>query len=52
MTMRLSLEGDGRAEMNQTSLISDWQRGFPLSTAPATLSRKRLARNTAATVCN
>jgi hypothetical protein len=52
MTMRLSLEGDGRAEMNQTSLISDWQRGFPLSTAPATLSRKRLARKTAATMCS
>jgi hypothetical protein len=51
MTMRLSLEGDGRAEMNQTSLISDWQRGFPISTAPSTVSQKKLPRDGAATTC-
>jgi hypothetical protein len=51
MTLRLSLEGDGRAEMNQTSLISDWQRGFPLSTAPSTVSQKKLARRDAASRC-
>ena len=51
MTLRLSLEGDGRAEMDQTSLISDWQRGFPISTAPSTVSQKKLARDSAATSC-
>ena len=51
MTLRMSLEGDGQAEMNQTSLISDWQRGFPISTAPSTVSRKKLPRDSAATAC-
>jgi hypothetical protein len=52
MTLRLSLEGDGQAEMNQTDLISDWQRGFPLSTAPVTVSPTELPRAPAATTCN
>jgi hypothetical protein len=42
MTLRLSLEGDGQAEMDQASLISDWQRGFPIDTAPLTVSPKKL----------
>jgi hypothetical protein len=29
MTLRLSMVGDGRREMNQTQVMSDWQRGFP-----------------------
>jgi hypothetical protein len=51
MTLRLSLEGDGQAEMDQADLISDWQRGFPISTAPLTVSSKKLARDGAATQC-
>jgi hypothetical protein len=51
MTLRLSLEGDGQAEMNQTSLISDWQRGFPISTAPSTVSQKKLVRADNAPTC-
>jgi hypothetical protein len=51
MTMRLSLKGDGQKEMNQVSLISDWQRGFPISTAPSTVSPKKLARESVATSC-
>lgn len=51
MTLRLSLEGDGQTEMDQASLISDWQRGFPLSTAPSTVSQNKLARDRAATNC-
>jgi hypothetical protein len=37
--------------MNQTSLISDWQRGFPISTAPSTVSQKELVRERAAEAC-
>jgi hypothetical protein len=51
MTLRLSLEGDGRAEMDQADLISDWQRGFPISTAPLTVSQKKLGRDSTATPC-
>ena len=31
MTMRLSLVGDQNYEMNKTTFMSDWQRGFDLS---------------------
>jgi hypothetical protein len=51
MKLRLSLEGDGQAEMDQADLISDWQRGFPISTAPATVSQQRLARESVGTQC-
>jgi hypothetical protein len=51
LTLRLSLVGEGQAEMNQVSLISDWQRGFPISTAPSTVSQQKLARDSAATAC-
>jgi hypothetical protein len=51
LTLRLSLVGEGQAEMNQVSLISDWQRGFPISTAPSTVSQQKLARDSAATSC-
>ena len=30
MTLRLSLVGKGRQEMNDTDILSDWQRGFSL----------------------
>ena len=47
MTLRLSLEGDGRKEMNQVSLVSDWQRGFPLGSGSPTVSGHRLSRHAA-----
>lgn len=47
MTLRLSLEGDGRQEMNQASLVSDWQRGYPIDTGRPTVSGHRLARHAA-----
>ena len=30
MTLRLSMVGDGEREMNDTDILSDWQRGFSL----------------------
>ena len=48
MTLRLSLKGHRRQEMNQTGLISDWQRGFPISTGHQTLSQHKLPRSGAA----
>ena len=30
MTLRLSMVGDGQEEMNDTDILSDWQRGFSL----------------------
>ena len=51
MTLRLSLDGNRQAEMDQADLISDWQRGFPISTGSSTVSRKRLARESATTRC-
>ena len=30
LTLRLSLVGDGQREMNDTDILSDWQRGFSL----------------------
>ena len=47
MTLRLSLVGHRRAEMDQTGLISDWQRGFPISTGRQTVSPKKLDRGEA-----
>ena len=52
MTLRLSLRGHGRDEMDQTALISDWQRGFPITSGRQKVSPKRLTRTTApATTC-
>lgn len=52
MTLRLSLLGHGRAEMNQTGLISDWQRGFPYKTGKQTVARRKLSRaNAVAATC-
>ncbi|GAA1160312.1 hypothetical protein [Nocardioides aquiterrae] len=47
MTLRLSLEGDGQQEMNQASLVSDWQRGFPIDSGRPTVSGHRLSRHAA-----
>lgn len=51
MTLRLSLEGNGQLEMDQADLISDWQRGFPISTGSTTVSQNKLPRASAATAC-
>jgi hypothetical protein len=52
MTLRLSLQGHGADEMNQTNLISDWQRGFPIDTGRQTVSQRKLDRTSApATSC-
>jgi hypothetical protein len=52
LTLRLSLVGQGDAEMNQTGLISDWQRGFPIHTGKKTVSKKKLTRrDLPATTC-
>lgn len=48
MTLRLSLVGEGREEMNQVSLVSDWQRGFPLTSGRQQVSHKKLSRHPAA----
>jgi len=40
MTMRLSLVGQGDAEMDQTNVISDWQRGFPITTGQQIVSHQ------------
>ncbi|ABL84043.1 MULTISPECIES: hypothetical protein [unclassified Nocardioides] len=47
MTLRLTLTGQGREEMNQVSLVSDWQRGFPLASGRQTISRDKLKRQPA-----
>ena len=51
MTLRLSLVGAGQQEMNQASLISDWQRGFPLTTGRSVASSKPLPRTAAGPAC-
>jgi hypothetical protein len=47
LTLRLSLVGQPDAEMDQVGLISDWQRGFPVSTGQESVSRKKLPRRDA-----
>ena len=47
MTLRFSLVGDGEKEMNQTGVISDWQRGFPITSGEKTYSRNVLAKKSA-----
>jgi hypothetical protein len=48
MTMRLSMVGDGDAEMNRTELKSDWQRGYPLDRSEEVTSGAPLTRRTLA----
>ncbi|MDI6910759.1 hypothetical protein [Nocardioides sp.] len=47
MTLRLTLTGAGQQEMNQVSLVSDWQRGFPITSGRQTVSRDKLKRHPA-----
>lgn len=49
MTLRLSLEGQGQNEMDQVSLISDWQRGYPHDSGNAPVSSNKLKPTTAST---
>jgi hypothetical protein len=46
MTLRLSLVGEGRNEMNRTQVISDWMRGFSLARSPLTTNGPALSRGT------
>lgn len=48
MTLRLSLAGDGQEEMDQVSLFSDWQRGFPVDRGRQVVSKVALTRHAAA----
>lgn len=45
MTLRLSLVGKGRQEMNHTQVISDWERGFTLARGKQVKSGPRLKRS-------
>ena len=47
MTLRLSLVGKPGAEMDQTGMVSDWQRGFPITTGQQVVSQKKLPRRDA-----
>jgi hypothetical protein len=51
LTLRLSLRGQGQQEMNQTSLISDWQRGFPISTGQQRVASRKLSGSKAGSAC-
>jgi hypothetical protein len=51
LTLRLSLRGDGQQEMNQTALISDWQRGFPISTGQQRVAGRKLSGASAQGAC-
>lgn len=50
MTMRLSLVGQGDAEMDQTNVISDWQRGFPITTGQQVVSKNKVSRRGAVAI--
>ena len=50
MTIRLSLVGQQDAEMDQTNLVSDWQRGFPITTGQQVVSQKKLSRRSAVAI--
>jgi hypothetical protein len=45
LTMRLSLVGDQNREMNKTVFISDWQRGFDMSSGKSVTSGRSLRRS-------
>ena len=47
LALRLVMRGDGDREMDQTGLISDWQRGFPIDHGRETVSSKLLDRKPA-----
>lgn len=51
MTLRMSLEGQGDAEMNGVNLLSDWQRGFPITTGKSGVRGPKLSARTVASSC-
>lgn len=51
MTLRLSLVGSDDHEMANTTLLSDWQRGFPLNSSPGVLDGPSLTRSTSTSSC-
>jgi hypothetical protein len=51
MTLRLSLVGDGDREMNDTDILSDWQRGFSLLRGQQVTNGHRMKRGTYDAAC-
>lgn len=51
MTLRLSLEGQGQSEMNQVNLLSDWQRGFPITTGKTGVRGPKLSQQAVVSAC-
>lgn len=51
LTMRLSLVGDGNNEMNKTSFISDWQRGYDLHRGKSVTKGASLRKTTVSSGC-
>ena len=51
MTLRVSLIGTGDKEMANTTLLSDWQRGFPINGSPGVLSGPSLSKGTWTPTC-
>jgi len=51
MTLRLSLIGSDDREMANTTLLSDWQRGFPINRSPGVLSGPSLTKSTYTPTC-
>lgn len=49
LTLRLVMRSDGDRDMDQTGLISDWQRGFPIDRGTETVSSHKLDRSAAPT---
>jgi hypothetical protein len=51
MTLRLSLIGADDREMANTTLLSDWQRGFPINRSPGVLSGASLKKSAFTPTC-
>ena len=51
MTLRLSLVGSDDREMANTTLLSDWQRAFPLNHSPGVLKGPSLTRSKGTASC-
>jgi hypothetical protein len=51
MTLRISMVGDGRQEMNHTDVLSDWQRGFSLRPGTKVTSGRKMSVGSHETSC-
>lgn len=51
MTLRLSLVGSGDREMSNTTLLSDWQRAFPLNHSPGVVKGPALTKSKRTASC-